>query len=119
MFTIKTIGLYLAVLLFVVAGISHFTQERFFIKSMPHYIPYHKTMVLISGVAEIVLGLGLLFPSIRVYAAWGLIALLITVFPANIYMATSGKFQKIPSILLWLRLPLQFVLIWWMYQYTK
>ncbi|RFS14914.1 MauE/DoxX family redox-associated membrane protein [Emticicia sp. C21] len=119
MFTIKTIGLYLAVLLFVVAGISHFTQERFFIKAMPPYIPYHRAMVLISGVAEIALGIGLLFNSTRIYAAWGLIILLIAVFPANIYMATSGKFHRVPFVLLWLRLPLQFVLIWWIYQYTK
>lgn len=117
--TIKTIGLYLAALAFVFAGISHFTKERFFIKAMPPYIPFHKEMVLISGVAEILLGLGLLFPATRIYAAWGLIILLIAVFPANIYMATSGKFQQIPSVLLWLRLPLQFALIWWVYQYTQ
>lgn len=119
MISIKTIGLYLASLLFVFSGISHFTKERFFMKAMPPYIPYPEAMVLISGVAEIVLGLGLLFSMTRVYAAWGLIILLIAVFPANIFMATSGKFHQIPAILLWLRLPLQFLLIWWVYQYTK
>ncbi|GAB3515201.1 DoxX family protein [Emticicia fontis] len=113
------IGLYVAALIFILAGITHFIKERAFIKIMPPYIPYHKLMVLISGVAEIVLGLGLLFNLTRVHAAWGLILLLIAVFPANLYMATSGKFYKIPSILLWLRLPLQLVLIWWVYQYTK
>lgn len=116
---ILTIGLYLAALIFVYAGVSHFTKERFFMKAMPPYIPYHRAMVLISGVAEIALGLGLLFDATRVYAAWGLIALLIAVFPANIYMVTSGKFHQIPAYALWLRLPLQFVLIWWMYQYTR
>lgn len=116
---LKNIGLYLAAFLFIFAGISHFVRARAFMKTMPIYIPYHKAMVLISGVAEIMLGLGLLFPSTRIYASWGLIVLLIAVFPANIYMATSGKFHRIPLILLWLRLPLQFVLIWWMYQYTK
>lgn len=113
------IGQYLAALLFIFAGVSHFVRKRAFMKTMPHYIPDHKAMVLISGVAEIVLGVGLLFPFTRIYAAWGLILLLIAVFPANIYMATSGKFHRIPSVLLWLRLPLQFLLIWWMYQYTK
>lgn len=119
MFTIKTIGLYLAAFLFILAGILHFVRERAYMKTMPLYIPYHKAMVLISGVAEIILGIGLLFPVTRVYAAWGLILLLIAVFPANIYMATSGRFHQISPVLLWLRLPLQFVLIWWVYQYTK
>ncbi len=116
---LMNISLYLAALLFILAGILHFVKERAYWKMMPLYIPYHKVMVLISGVAEIVLGLGLLSSLTRVYSAWGLIILLIAVFPANIYMATSGKFHRIPSVLLWLRLPLQFVLIWWMYQYTK
>lgn len=117
--SILTIGLYLAALLFVFAGVSHFTKERFFMKAMPPYIPYHRAMVIISGVAEIALGLGLLFDATRVYAAWGLILLLIAVFPANIYMASSDKFPSIPAIALWLRLPLQFLLIWWIYQYTR
>ncbi len=103
---------------FVYAGISHFTKKYFFIKAMPPYIPYHKAMVIISGIAEIIFGLGLLFDQSRSYAAWGIIALLIVVFPANIYMATSGKFKKIPQPLLWLRLPLQIILIWWAYQYV-
>ncbi|MBA4850123.1 MauE/DoxX family redox-associated membrane protein [Emticicia sp. BO119] len=115
---IKIISLYIAAILFIFAGISHFRKERFYMKTMPVYIPYHKAMVLISGIAEIVLGLGLLIPLTRIYASWGLILLLIAVFPANIYMATSGRFHRIPAILLWLRLPLQFVLIWWIYQYT-
>lgn len=119
MITIKTIGLYLAAIVFVFAGVSHFTKERFFMKAMPPYIPYPQAMVIISGVAEIAFGLGLLFPLTRSYAAWGLIILLVAVFPANIYMATSGRFHQIPSILLWIRLPLQLVLIWWVYQYTK
>lgn len=111
-------GLYLSAALYIFAGFMHFAKERFYIKSMPSYIPYHKAMVQLSGVAEIALGLGLLFSFTRVYAAWGLILLLIAVFPANIYMATSGKFHRMPKVLLWLRLPLQLVLIWWAYQYT-
>lgn len=104
---------------FVYAGISHFTKKNFFMKAMPPYIPMPEAMVIISGIAEIIFGLGLLFDQSRSYAAWGIIALLIAVFPANIYMATSGKFKKIPQPLLWLRLPLQIVLIWWAYLYTK
>ena len=117
--TIKIAGLYIMAIFFTYAGISHFTKERFFIKSVPPYIPFPKEIVLISGVAEIIFGIGLLFPLTRAYAAWGIILLLIAVFPANLYMATSGKFTAIPQILLWIRLPLQLVLIWWAYQYTK
>lgn len=87
-------------------------------KAMPPYIPNHEEMVIISGIAEIILGVGLLFNQTQVLAAWGIILLLIAVFPANIYMATSGKFQKIPQWLLWLRLPLQLVLIAWAYYLT-
>lgn len=116
---LKAGSLYVAGLLFTLAGILHFTKERFFMKAMPPYIPFHKVMVQLSGIAEIALGIALLFPPTRVYAAWGLILLLIAVFPANIYMATSGRFQYIPQVLLWLRLPLQLVLIWWVYQYTQ
>jgi uncharacterized membrane protein len=119
MTNLLNIGLFLAAFLFILAGIMHFFKERVYMKMMPIYIPYHQVMVLTSGIAEVVLGFGLLFPLTQIYAAWGLIVLLVAVFPANIYMATSGKFHRIPSILLWLRLPLQFVLIWWMYQYTK
>jgi len=114
----EAVGLYLAAALYTLAGIIHFTKEKFYLKSMPPFIPYPKAMVQLSGVAEIVLGLGLLYAATRVYAAWGLILLLIAVFPANIYMATSGRFHRIPKAFLWLRLPLQLVLIWWAYQYT-
>jgi uncharacterized membrane protein len=112
------IGLYIAALLFILAGITHFIREKDYLKTVPPYIPYGRAMVLISGLAEIVLGAGLIFPITKVYAAWGLILLLIAVFPANIYMATSGKFYRIPSLLLWLRLPLQLILFWWIFQYT-
>lgn len=110
--------LYLLSLLFIVAGFSHFFNQKFFLKAMPPYIPFHKAMVIISGIAEILLGIGLLFEQTKSISAWGIIALLVAVFPANIYMATSGRFKKIPGWALWLRLPLQFILIWWAYQYV-
>ncbi len=105
--------------LYVVAGILHFTATRFYVRSMPPYLPAHQLLVYVSGVAEIVLGLGLLFPAVRSLAAWGIILLLIAVFPANVYMLTSGRFTNLPTWALVLRLPLQLVLIWWAYQYTK
>lgn len=69
--------------------------------------------------AEILGGIGLLIADTRSIAAWCIIALLIAVFPANIYMLqTKGAGMKIPISFLWLRLPMQLVLIWWAYQYT-
>ncbi len=118
MSTVESIGLYLASAIYIFAGIMHFINERFYLKAMPPYIPYHKAMVQLSGMAEIVLGAGLLLPATRTYAAWGIIVLLIAVFPANVYMATSGKFHRMPQLLLWLRLPLQFLLLGWAYLYT-
>ena len=74
---------------------------------------------VIVGVAEILGGIGLLIPMTRSWAAWGIIALLIAVFPANIYMLTSkGAGMKIKMWFLWLRLPLQGVALWWAYQYV-
>ncbi|WP_238805579.1 DoxX family protein [Emticicia aquatica] len=115
----EKIALYVMSAFFIYAGISHFTTKNFFMKAMPPYIPKHEEMVILSGIAEIVLGIGLIFKQTQALAAWGIILLLIAVFPANIYMATSGKFKKIPQPLLWLRLPLQIILIWWAYLYTK
>lgn len=111
------IGLYVMAGLYIVAGILHFVSPRTYLAIMPPYIPNPKRMVDFSGALEILLGIGLLFPQTRTLSAWGLILLLIAIFPANIYMATSGKFRKIPSWLLWARLPLQGLLIWWAYSF--
>lgn len=85
---------------------------------MPPYIPAHEQMVMLSGVAEVVLGIGLLVPATRSLAAWGLVLLLVAVFPANVYMVTSNRFRRFPAWMRWARLPLQGVLIWWAYRYT-
>jgi len=83
---------------------------------MPPFIPAPHAMVLISGICEILGGVGVMIPATRAAAAWGLIALLIAVFPANIYMAADPKFANIaPRWTLFARLPLQFVLVWWIY----
>jgi uncharacterized membrane protein len=116
---IQQIGLYLMSFLYTIAGINHFIKPKFYLAIMPPYIPAHELMVLLSGIAELVLGIGLLFPLTRALAAWGIILLLLAVLPANVYMITSEKFSKIPTWILWLRLPLQFLLIWWAYIYTK
>ncbi len=107
-------------LFFVVAGANHFVDTPFYLSIMPPYLPLPYALVIISGVAEIVLGIALLIPKLSRLAAWGLIALLIAVFPANIHMATHPElYATIPPIALWLRLPLQVVLVLWAYWYTR
>lgn len=108
--------IYFLSLLFVVAGISHFMFPKFFAAMIPPYLPYPKLLVLISGVLEIILGTLLLFPEVRTLTGIGLIALLIAVFPANIYMAQrmTQKENKY-SWVAWARLPMQFVLIYLVY----
>jgi uncharacterized membrane protein len=100
-----------------VAGIMHFAKPKFFLSMMPPYLAFHKELVWITGIAEIVFGYNLLLPKMQAASAWGLILLLILVFPANIYMATGEKFRKISPIIRWGRLPLQALLIWWVSLY--
>jgi uncharacterized membrane protein len=106
---------WLAAIFIVVAGTFHFLRPELYLQIMPPYFPAPKLLVAVSGVAEIVGGIGLLIRPWRRAAGWGLIALLIAVFPANIYMVQHpGQFQFAPWIL-WTRLPLQGVFIAWVW----
>jgi uncharacterized membrane protein len=90
-----------------------------YLKIIPPYLPNPKAVNLISGLAEIVLGVALLIPFLTSIAAWGVIALLIAVFPTHIYMYQNPKARMgLPLWALILRMPLQLVLIYWAYQYT-
>lgn len=112
----QKIGMLLAVIFFVVAGSLHFIAPEFYLRIMPPYIPWHAAMVRISGFFEILGGVGLLLPRTRRAAAWGLVALLIAVFPANLYMAmhpVDAGAASIAPALRWGRLPLQAVFIVW------
>ena len=95
-------------------GVMHFLNPSFFLQIMPPYLPYHLELVYLSGLAEIVLGIALIIPQTRKIAALGIIALLIAVFPANIYLAFNEEPQKALQISAfaasWVRLPIQFVL---------
>lgn len=118
----KEISLYIMAIIYIAAGLNHFKNAKFYIKIIPPYLPFPKWLNWISGVAEIILGIMLFFPEYRSLAAWGIIALLIAVFPANIYHFTS-KGKTLPGLKapLWglaLRLPFQFVFIYWAYLYT-
>lgn len=107
-------------LLFVVAGVNHFVQPGFYVSIMPPYLPWHLALVYLSGIAETVLGTLLLVPRFQGAAAWGLVGLLIAVFPANVHMAVHADlFPSLHPAMLWVRLPLQAVLIAWAYLYTR
>jgi uncharacterized membrane protein len=120
--TAQKIGVALAAISYVVAGTLHFIKPNAYLKIVPPYVPWHVAMVRISGGFEILGGLGLLVPQLRRAAAWGLVALLIAVFPANIYMATNpvdAGAASIAPVLRWARLPLQLVLVWWLLRCTR
>jgi uncharacterized membrane protein len=114
----RILSSYILGIFFIIAGINHFISPGFYLSIMPPYLPWHLALVYISGVAEIAGGAGVIIPQTRRMAGWGLIALLLAVFPANIQMllnsmSTTGNHGS--NWLLWARLPLQAVLIWWVY----
>jgi uncharacterized membrane protein len=115
---LHNISLYLFSFLFIAAGIFHFVKPKIYMKIMPAYLPLHKQLVYISGIAEIILGI-LLLPSVtRPVAAWGVVVLLIVVFPANIQMMQNYFHKNHPYKWITLvRLPLQILLIWWALQF--
>lgn len=116
----KTATRILMGVLFGAAGFNHFYNPEFYLKIMPPYLPWHYALVMISGAAEILLGIGLIVPRTSRYAAWGLVLLLIAVFPANIQMAMHPElFPDLPTSVLYLRLPIQGLLVLWAYWYTS
>lgn len=121
---VKQVLLYLMAVVYVGAGIAHFTSTDFFVEIMPAYLPWHLELVYLSGAIEIGLGFLLLLPATRWLAAWGVIALLVAVFPANLNMALNdirpaGPFGPPSTLALWLRLPFQLVLVAWAWWYTR
>lgn len=118
---------YVLGLFFVGAGLSHFTAPGFFRQIVPPMLPAPDLLVALSGVAEIVLGTAVAIPATRRWAAWGLVALLVAVYPANVYQAWADPTLVDPpawmgqpsQAALYARLPLQFVLVYWAWRYTR
>ena len=118
--TLKLLSKYSLGLLFVLGGLYHFIHPELYLRMMPPYLPWHRFLVYLSGFFEVALGLLLLVPRYTRLAAWGLIALLVAVFPANVQMALNPQlFPELPPLALWLRLPLQALLVAWAYSWTK
>ena len=116
----KKISLYIMIFFYAGAGINHFIRPSFYLQIMPPWLPMHKEMVFTSGVAEILCALLLLFPATRRAGAWAVIALLVAVFPANIQMLIDYRETDNPNTwIAMVRLPIQLLLIWWAYTFTK
>ena len=118
--------LYLLGPAYVVAGVLHFVVPELYVQIVPPVFPAALTLVYLSGLAEISVGVGLLLPRTRQYAAWATVGLLVAIFPANLYMATHGVvIEGFPgggdpsTFVRWGRLPLQGVLILWALWYTR
>lgn len=109
-------SLYVLAALFIAAGVLHFLHPAPYLRTMPPGLPAPRLLVALSGAAEVAGGLGLLLPATRRAAAWGLLALLVAVFPANVYMLQIHEHLHLPVWALWARLPLQPLLGWWVWR---
>lgn len=117
---IKLITVYIMSYFYIQIGVKHFTNPDWFIQIMPPYLPYHLELVYLSGAFEIILGIMLIFKKTRYIAGWGLILLLIAVFPANIYLAqTNGAAMGTTAAIAWGRLPFQAIFIALAYWHSK
>ncbi len=105
--------------LYILAGLAHFWKPSAYLKIMPSYLPYHLELVYLSGALEVLFGILLLLPQTQQIGAWGIIAVLLGVFPANINMLVKNKSKKLSWIIgLWARLPTQGLLVYWAWMFT-
>ena len=119
-FDIKYLSLMVMGIFYISIGISHFTSPIWYVQIVPPYLPYELELVYISGLFEILFGGMLLFKKTRFLAGWGLILLLIAVYPANIYLAqTNGAAMNTTPLIAWGRLPVQFIFVGLAYWHSK
>jgi uncharacterized membrane protein len=117
---VTKVGRWALAVFFVVAGLNHFRDPAFYLSMMPPVLPFPGVLNVLAGVFEILGGIGVLVPRTQRFAGWGLIALLIAVFPANIYAALNGSIAGLdaPSWTLWARLPFQALFLAWVWAVT-
>ena len=119
-FDIKYFSLVVMGVFYISIGISHFTSPIWYVQIVPPYLPYKLELVYISGLFEILFGGMLFFKKTRFLAGWGLILLLIAVYPANIYLAqTNGAAMNTTPLIAWGRLPVQFIFVGLAYWHSK
>ena len=117
---IKDISYFTMGLFYTYVGVDHFINPAWYEQIVPPFLPFQHGLVLISGCFEIIFGISLFFSSSRVIAAWGIIFLLIAVYPANIYLAyTNGEALGVTPLVAWFRLPIQFIFIAIAFWHTK
>lgn len=110
--------LYLMAAMYIVAGIMHFVKPKVYLRIMPRYLPSHKLLVSLSGLAEIILGIGLCFPATKEASIYGILLMLAVFLLVHFYMLSSKKASAgIPKWILILRLPLQLGLMYWAWSY--
>jgi uncharacterized membrane protein len=117
---IKTLSIIIMSLFYIGVGTNHIINPNWFVRIIPPILPFKIAIVYISGIFEIILGSLLIFPKTRYIAGWGLIILLLAVYPANIYVAlTNGEAMDTTPMIAWGRLPFQFVFIGLAYWHSK
>ena len=110
--------LYIMAVMYITAGIMHFARPKIYLRILPRYIPSPKLMVALSGLVEILVGLGLCFSFSKVYSVYLIIAMLTVFLLVHFYMLSNEKAGAgMPRWILILRIPIQFVLIYWAYSY--
>ena len=109
--------LYLMSGIYFIAGILHFIKPKIYKSIIPKYLPNRLMLVYLSGFIEIFLAILLLFTSTRNIAVYGIIFMLMAFLPAHLYMLSDAYKTKIQPWILWARIPFQFILMWWAYQY--
>lgn len=118
MSALQQCSLFLMAAAYIFAGISHFRNPKFFLKITPPWVPAPATVNLIVGAIEVILGVALLFSATRVLAAYGIMLLLVAVFPANVYHHQKARKKQKGVLATLIRLPIQVLLIYWAYSFT-
>ena len=116
----EPLGLYIMAAIYILAGLMHFVKPKIYLRIMPNYLPNHKALVFWSGVAEVLLGVGLCIPIFKVISIYGIITMLAVFLLVHFYMLSGEKASAgIPKWILILRLPLQFGLMYWAWMYLN
>ncbi len=116
----EPVGFYIMAVIYILAGLMHFVKPKTYMRVMPKYLPNHKALVFWSGIAEILLGVGLCIPVLKVISIYSIIAMLAVFLMVHFYMLSSKKAAAgIPKWVLILRIPLQFGLMYWAWIYLN